>query len=136
MKINEQNATAMIAAARSWLGTPFHHQGRAPHVGLDCLGLLVCAARAAGLAINDRTDYPWRPDGKALLAGLEEHGAVRVNEMQAGDVLLFRFDNQPQHLAIVSDAARMIHAYAPAGKVVETTISAAWLNRLIGIYRF
>ncbi len=34
-----EQVDAAIAAARTCLGTPFHHQGRAPGVGLDCIGL-------------------------------------------------------------------------------------------------
>ena len=56
----------MIATARACAGTPFHDQGRAPGVGLDCIGLIVIAMRAAGFAVHDRTDYGRRPDGKSL----------------------------------------------------------------------
>lgn len=31
---------AVIAAARSWLGTPYHHQASRKGVGCDCLGLI------------------------------------------------------------------------------------------------
>lgn len=31
---------AIIAAARSWLGTPYHHQASLKGVGSDCLGLI------------------------------------------------------------------------------------------------
>jgi cell wall-associated NlpC family hydrolase len=44
-------------AARQWLGVPFVHQGRTEWA-LDCVGLLVMAARGAGIPIQDRTDYP------------------------------------------------------------------------------
>jgi cell wall-associated NlpC family hydrolase len=27
---------AVVAEARSWLGTPFHHQGRVKAAGVDC----------------------------------------------------------------------------------------------------
>jgi len=40
-------AAAMIEAARRCIGTPFHHQGRASGIGLDCIGLIVIALRAA-----------------------------------------------------------------------------------------
>jgi NlpC/P60 family putative phage cell wall peptidase len=127
---------AMIAAARRCLGTPFHHQGRKPGTGIDCIGLIVVALRAAGKTVHDRTDYGRRPDGKSLTAALISHGAVPETKIEAGDVLLFRYDNQPQHAALATDADRMIHSFAPAGKVVETNIGAYWQRRLNGIYRF
>jgi len=127
---------AIIAAARRCLGTPFHHQGRKPGTGIDCIGLIVIALRAAGLRVHDRTDYGRRPDGKSLVAALTSHGAVPVTNIEAGDVLLFRYDNQPQHAALATGPDSMIHSFALAGKVVETVIGDYWRRRLNGIYRF
>ena len=126
----------MIAAARACLGTPFHHQGRAPGVGLDCIGLVIVALRAVGITVRDRADYGRRPDGKSLVAALQEHGAKQVAEINAGDILLFRYDGQPQHVALATGADTMIHSFAPAGKVVETNIGSYWKRRLTGVYRF
>jgi NlpC/P60 family putative phage cell wall peptidase len=126
----------LVAAARGFLGTPFHHQGRQKGMGLDCIGLVVVALRANGILVRDRMDYGRRPDGVSLIAALQEHGAARVATRQAGDVLLFRFDRQPQHVALATGEGRMIHAYAPVGRVVETEIGASWQRRLVGIYRF
>jgi cell wall-associated NlpC family hydrolase len=127
--------TDMIAAARGCLGTPFHHQGRNAKTGLDCIGLIAHAAKAAGLEVQDRTDYARQPQGKELFAALEAHGFVPVQEMIAGDVLVFRFNRAPQHVALALGHDRMIHAYAPVGKVVETGLGVSWLRRLAAIYR-
>lgn len=126
----------MIAAARTCSGTPFHHQGRSIGIGLDCIGLVVVALRAAGITVHDRSDYGRRPDGKSLRAALQEHGAQSVEEIKAGDILLFRYDGQPQHVALATGSDMMIHSFAPAGKVVETSIGDYWKRRLTGIYRF
>ncbi len=125
----------MIAAARACLNTPFHHQGRLPGVGLDCIGLVVVALRAVGVEVRDRQDYSTRPDGKSLERALVEHGAVKVDSFRAGDILLFRYDQQPQHVALATSANTMIHSFAPAGRVVETNIGAYWRRRLLGAYR-
>lgn len=127
---------AIIAAARRCLGTPFHHQGRQPRHGIDCIGLIVVALRAIGLTVHDHTNYSRRPDGKSLLAALTEHGAKPVSKIQPGDILLFRYDNQPQHVALATEPDRMIHSFAVAGEVVETIIGDYWRRRLNGIYRF
>jgi NlpC/P60 family putative phage cell wall peptidase len=126
----------MVTAARTCLGTPFHHQGRKAGVGLDCIGLIVIALRAAGFAVHDRADYGRRPDGKSLMAALKEHGAQPASSIAAGDVLLFRYDGQPQHAALATGPDRMIHSFAPAGAVVETALGDYWRRRLVGIYRF
>ena len=129
-------SSALLTAARACLGTPFHHQGRAPGVGLDCIGLIVVALRAAGVAVRDRTDYGPRPDGLSLIAALEDHGAKPASDIQAGDILVFRYDNQPQHVALATAPEAMIHSFAPAGRVVETPLGAYWARRLVGVWRF
>ena len=137
----------IVAAARGWIGTRFHHQGRSRN-GVDCLGLLVGVARelelqstqGALLVKSDVQDYGHIPDGKKLratLGGLMQE--VQGDAMQAGDVLLMRFEREPQHLAIVSDHPQgglgIIHAYAAARKVVEQRLDALWKSRVISIYR-
>lgn len=133
--MNDVQIEKAITAARACLGTPFHHQGRAPGVGLDCIGLLVHALGAAGLRVRDQIDYSRRPDGKSLIAALDAHGAQKVSEIKAGDILVFRYDRQPQHVAMATSDATMIHSFAPAGEVVETSIGDYWKRRLVGIYR-
>lgn len=126
----------MLSAARDCIGTPFHHQGRLPGVGLDCIGLVIVALKSVGMTIKDRTDYNRRPDGQSLVAALKEHGAIEVPEIRAGDILVFRYDHQPQHIALATGIDTMIHAFAPAGTVVETAIGDYWRRRLVGIYAF
>lgn len=130
------NPQTMVAAARGCIDTPFHHQGRAPGVGIDCIGLIIVAMKATGMVVRDRTDYGRRPDGRGLIAALEEHGAKRTDRIQAGDVLVFRYDKQPQHVALATSESAMIHSFAPAGKVVETLMGDYWRRRLVVIYRF
>ncbi len=125
----------MIDAARNCIGTPFHHQGRTAGAGLDCIGLIVHAARVAGMDVEDCTDYGRNPDGIRLLQALNAHGFEKTEQIQAGNVLVFRFNRFPQHVALATTATAMVHAYAPMGSVVETTIGQSWLNRLTGIYR-
>ena len=125
-----------IAAARDYMGTPFHHQGRLPGVGLDCIGLIVVALEATGMRVTDRQDYGRRPDGHSLAVALAAHGARPVADYRPGDVLLFAFDRRPQHVALMSAPGKIIHAYAPAGKVVETFLTAPWKRRLAGAWRF
>ena len=126
----------MIETARACEGTPFHHQGRAPGLGLDCIGLIVVALQSVGVQVDDRTDYRPRPDGVSLIAALKAHGARRVETIEPGDVLVFRYDQQPQHVALAVSFNRLIHAFAPAGKVVESETGAYWLRRLVAVYRF
>ena len=75
----------IVTAARGWIGTRFHHQGRIKKTGshkggVDCLGLLAGVAAeldlrdADGLPLIafDETDYAHRPDTHRLRARLSE----------------------------------------------------------------
>jgi cell wall-associated NlpC family hydrolase len=134
----------IVAEARTWLGTRFHHQGRVKGVGVDCAGLIVCVAQAVGVYITDCSDYTRIPDGE-LLKQLCDQQLISIahHDIAVGDVLLFRIEREPQHLAIVGNydgdcnqsGLSMIHAYAPARCVVECRLDAMWLHRLVAAYR-
>ena len=123
----------IIDAARSYVDTPFHHGGRLPGVGLDCIGVIVCAARAAGLRHHDVEAYPLRPNGQLtveLNAQLD-----RVTIALPGDVLQMTFGGEPHHVAIYTGYT-LIHAYATVRRCVEQPMALAWWDRVCGIYRF
>ena len=56
-----------------------------------------------------------------------------------GDVVLLADFTWPCHLGIVADGAEpfsLIHAWAPARKVVEMRFSAEWRAQVRGAYRY
>lgn len=137
----------VIAQARDWIGVPFAHQGRS-RSGVDCLGLLVMVAQ--GLALNfqcrpvrdcDDVTYGHRPDTVQLRAGLCAYlEPLSITAMQPADIVLMRVEHVPQHLAIVSDYPEpgqrgMIHAYAPARKVVEHRLCERWSSAIEAVFR-
>lgn len=123
-----------IAAARACIGTPFVAQGRLPGIGLDCAGLMLHALRAGGLHIDDVAGYTIPPDPHLLLTTLGRNFTPQ-EMITPGAILLFRFQGRAQHLALATSASTMIHAFAPACRVVETDIGPAWLPRLLGTYK-
>ncbi len=138
----------IVIQARTWIGTPFHHQARLKGKGCDCLGLIVGVVDELGLkdrngvrlAAYDEVTYSKEPDGVYLaqkLTGLLKE--VPVAEACAGDLGLFKVRENPQHLAIFSDyngALGMIHCYAQARRVVEHRLDDDWKSRLIKVYRW
>lgn len=138
----DRNRAAFVAAARGWLGTPFHHQAAVRQVGCDCIGLLRGVAAELGLSQGTVGEtryqgYSRAPDPRLLLRGLGE-SLTRVEGGLAGalpgDILLFRIDRDPQHLAIMTDAG-MIHAYARRLRVVEHGIDDTWRARFVSAWR-
>ncbi len=142
----------VVRAARGWLGTRFHHQGRIKkshtHAGgVDCLGLLVGVAaelklrQPEGLLLHefDEQDYSHLPDTARLKCALDTLLLpLGSNPIQPADIVLLEVDGRAQHLGLISDYAGglgMIHAYAPARCVVEHALDEYWLSHLAGSYR-
>lgn len=126
---------AVVAAARSYIGTPFLHQGRHKGIGVDCAGLLLGVAESLGLA---HEDYPRRNYSRWPLLGhhlydfiARQTREITAEEVNAGSILLFWIHRAhlPQHLAIVSEQGRIVHAWSDAGRVIETHV-ADWLPRV------
>jgi len=123
----------IINAARNYLGVRYKHQGRT-RFGLDCLGLVVRVAHDLGLTNEDSTDYGTVPDGRRLMREMDARLDIITNA-QPGDVLLIRFDKNPQHLAIMTDKG-IIHSYAQVRGVVEHRLDEEWANRIVRSYSF
>ena len=127
---------AILAAARSAIGTPFRHQGRRAGQALDCAGLVIHVAAAVGAPYLDFPGYAVRPSDGLLEAALDvQPSLIRVFEMQPGDILLMRFTGDPQHLAIYAGDT-IIHAFAAGRKVCEHLLDDVWRARIVRIYRF
>ena len=135
----------IIAAARSYLGVPFQHQGRS-RLGLDCLGLLVCIARDCNLRQGgvllsecDETTYGHYPDAHDLKRRLELVLSP-CSSPALGSVVLLSHDGAARHLGIVANYTAsaeeysLIHAYAPARCVVEHRLDASWRKRIAQCY--
>jgi cell wall-associated NlpC family hydrolase len=125
----------ITAAALSMVGTRFHAQGRAPGIGLDCVGLVVCVARACGTHVIDRAAYPMRPNGE-LQGELESRLERVAGEPQEGDILLMSFDREPHHVAIFISENRIVHAHAKARKTVVQSYTDYWRGITVAAYRF
>jgi cell wall-associated NlpC family hydrolase len=129
-------ADDIIAAARGAIGTPFRHQGRIAGVALDCAGLVIHVAQSIGADYIDQTGYSRIPTNGLLESALDRQPCLmRVADNQAGDVLLMRFNGDPQHLAIFSGST-VIHSYSQVGKVCEHRYSEEWQARTVAVYRF
>lgn len=127
-----------VISARALIGTPFQHQGRTPHTALDCAGLVVCAARSLGVELSDRKGYADIPNGFEFIRCVEE-SCVRIPmaNVQIGDLLVFAWTREPQHIAIVSklEPLQIIHSWSGAGMVVENRLDEYWKKRLRRCYR-
>jgi cell wall-associated NlpC family hydrolase len=128
----------IVSTARTYLDTPFQHQGRRRGVGVDCAGLVTCVAYDLGMRDVRIAGYSQQPDEGEFRATLREHmDVIQYSDVAPGDVLTFRFSAE-QHVAIVTkiDPIWIIHSFGMAKRVIEQPLDAAWLARLRGCYRF
>ncbi len=128
----------MVAEARRWIGTPYQHQARCHGVGVDCGGLILEVARALDIFHAEYSDYGPLPH-KGFIRTLCNRHLERIAEVEPGCVLLIAFlpgPSQEQHLAIMTDAGTIVHAYSNVGACVEHRYSLAWRSRVRQVYRY
>ncbi|OPF94100.1 hypothetical protein I8G32_01955 [Rhodopseudomonas palustris] len=134
---------ALVAEARSWIGTSYRHQASVKGVGCDCLGLVRGVWRAC-LGEEPEAPPPYAPDwaeagGDETLAAAALRHLVPVpcDAFDKADVLLFRWRDGcvAKHAAIASSATTMIHAHDGAA-VCEVAITPWWRRRLAYAFTF
>lgn len=143
----------VIAEARTWIGTRFHHQAAMKGVGVDCVGLIT----GTGAAFDWRPDpeqwkrfkgYARLPNPSRMLDALNLfllpvwHGGLMSpaeESMQIADVLYMQWrDDLPTHLAFFAafkGRPTIIHAWSEAGEVVEHGYVDPWPARLHSVWR-
>ena len=121
---------AVIAEARTWIGTDFHHRAavkatwdaegnRLTPGGVDCATLLAQVYEAAGIiAPVPIPSYPpdWfqHREGERYLATVMERGReIAEAEALPGDVVVFKFGHSFSHGAIVMPPGwpAIVHAF-------------------------
>jgi NlpC/P60 family putative phage cell wall peptidase len=133
----------IVAAAREWLGTPYHHQASLRGVGCDCLGLVRGVWREL-CGPEPEAPPPYSPNwAESLgqetlaLAALRHLVPIALEEAQPGDVLLFRWRAHlpAKHCAVLSAPDRIIHAHDGAA-VTEVAFAGWWRRHLSHAFSF
>lgn len=147
------NAERFVQAARALIGSPFMHQGRLAGIALDCIGVPMVAGRSVGLLEPDFefSAYAREPSNGLLplemakkllvvcssLAALPHKLPVSLGHIKHGDILLFRFLTEGQHVGVYNaQGSTIIHAYQPIGRCVEHGLDGKWQRRLAAVFRF
>lgn len=139
----------IVEKAREYVGTPFHHLGRAKGVGIDCGGLFICVSHDLGvknksgapITREDYKEYSRQPVGNLV----NEYCQVlmhqkSIKDLKPGDVVSLKVPTEPCHVAIISEIdgyLAMIHAYdAGEHKCIEHVLSPQWRRRIVGVFSF
>lgn len=133
----------IVSEARSWIGTPYHHQASRKGVATDCLGLIRGLYRT--LYGAEPVNLPaYSPDwGEAsgeetlLDAARQTLLPSDVRHVGPGSVIVFRMRRGAvaKHAGIATSRTAFVHAAERVG-TVEVPISAWWRRRIAGVFTF
>ena len=123
-----------IEIGLTWIDVPWRKVGSTRR-GVNCLGLPVGVAREMGGfdelvqlgAAQANFDRPLTP--RMMVDGMMEHMTmVKIPDARPGDLLLFRINGQPDHIAILTRVNPMIilHSDRDAKKVRNQSLPAGW----------
>ncbi len=84
----------IVNEMRTWIATPWRHQGRTKGVGCDCLGVLVATAAAAGRLAPDVPQAYHRLPYKNLLQDTLDRFLDRIEfeEAKIADIILMTYE--------------------------------------------
>jgi cell wall-associated NlpC family hydrolase len=108
----ESGGALFVAAAVAMVGQPYRWGGAEPG-GFDCSGLVVYAARRAGL------DLPRMAREQARTGA-----AVARKQLQAGDLVFLHLARKELHVGIAVDAGHFVHAPSSGGTVRIDSLAA------------
>ncbi|MGP0008545.1 MAG: hypothetical protein ACLPIG_07535 [Methylocella sp.] len=127
-EIETKQRAAVVAEARSWVRTPYHHCADVKGAGVDCGMLLVRVFVDTGLC-EPFDPRPYAPDwmlhrSEERYLGFIFDRTKEVDRPQPGDVMVFRYGRCYSHGGIVTCAnpVTIIHAFAASGKVIEEDV--------------
>jgi NlpC/P60 family putative phage cell wall peptidase len=133
----------IVAIARSWKGTPYHHQQSRKHIGADCLGLVRGVWRDL---------YRFEPEappaysrdwaeasGRETLLDAARRNLTEIEAISAqdGDIMVFRYRKgcPAKHVGILAESGHMIHAIEGL-KVSEVSLGPWWTRRRVAAFAF
>ena len=133
----------VVAAARGWLGTPYHDQQSARGLGCDCLGLLRGLWRE--LVGPERLPVPrysrdWGETGpREVLAEAARACMVEIPPTEAGPgaILVFRMRAGAiaKHCGVQTAPDALLHARERRG-VIEEPLADPWRRRIAFAFLF
>jgi cell wall-associated NlpC family hydrolase len=135
----DHGRAAVVAAARTWLGTPYHHMGRVKGAGVDCLMLLAEVYAAAGIVPHISIpfyppDWNLHRDAERYLEGVIHYAHEVAGPPEPGDVALFKFGRCFAHGAIVVAWPALIHAFVRVGVVEADATRGALEGRPVRFF--
>ncbi len=142
---------AVWKEALEWRETPWVHHHMLKGVGTDCIGMIVGVGKNVGVLEFDWSmkkaqpykGYTRTPNPHKMRSGLASFFVpTKESEMNIGDVLWFKIDDEPQHVGILGPKRLFVHAemiprpHFPNGKVVCSTMNFSQGAKLMAVFRY
>lgn len=126
----------LVTQARTWVGVPFHHQGR-NRFGVDCVGFPECVLRELGElpeGFRVRLDYGRLPRRQDLVEGLRKW--CEPSGVIPGALLLIKWERvpYPSHVALYTGET-IIHAARQNKGVIEHRYAEPWVSRTVSAWK-
>jgi NlpC/P60 family putative phage cell wall peptidase len=135
--------TAIVQAALSWVGTPYHHKARVKGVGTDCIQFIVGVCietgiltqeEAAQVPMNYSPRWHLHENASVLEQYIRRYGCQEITKEQAqpGDLVCFQFGRTTAHSGFLLSPYEFIHALweDPPACVTKQKISTDYKKRL------
>ena len=127
-RLTTEQRTRIVAAAREWLGTPYHHHARVKHAGADCAMFPLAVYQECGVLPLD-----YQPPEYSVQWHLHRSEELYLKEIrrfvseiegppQPADFIVFRFGRTYSHGAIVVEWPIVIHSYIPHGVLLSDAL--------------
>lgn len=126
----------VVYEARSWMGTPFAHQGRQKGRAADCIGLVIGTLKNLECLPKDFNydDYGREPLRNELSRIVEKY-CVQCPANGEGILVLMRWFQEPQHCGILTADQTIVHSYQSIGRVVEHGYRGPWVRRSVSFWK-
>lgn len=137
----------IASKAWDWLGTPHVNMAKVKGHGVDCGMLLIAVVEDARLIPKDSIHVKpysnmWHlSHSNEWFVSTVEKFCDKVNDLQTGDFLLYRYGRCVSHGAIYVGNGMIIHAWVEHGVTLDALNAGELYDkkgrlRLYGIYRF
>jgi len=135
----QSERSTVVAEARSWLRTPYHHAARVKGAGVDCAMLLAAVYEEAGLfppVVFETYPRDWmlHRDAERLLDIVTRHAREVPAQTGPGDLVVYRFGRAFAHGAIIIEWPVIIHAVPRAGVILDEVDGAGLGGRARRIF--
>ena len=130
-----------VELARTWIGTPYHHQACLKGVGVDCVGLIrgiyaEMYGKEAPYLINYSADWGDANGNEDMLKAARTYlKPVPRSRLGAGHVVLLRWQEHrvAKHSMIMTSPTTAIHAY-DRSPVAEIELHRWWLEKIVYVF--